>query len=303
MSDYSFLLASSTNFGSLVAASLIRAGFQCRGVLTPAPKKIGRRQILTPNPVEIWARQTATPITYVSQKIEPALNNKLPSVDFLFVVDFGYYIPSWLITWPKILSINLHPSALPQYRGASPGQFVLKNGDQTSAMSIMTLAQQMDAGDLLAQIPFAVKPDWNAADYYQYAFNLVTQGQSPILATTIRDFVAGKITLQPQRGVPTLAPKIDKTDTFVAWEKLKAAQNTEPQLAQALERQIRAFSPKPLTWTWAPTTKGKKRLQLLRAHLATTPGSTKPKYLVLDQVKLEGETAKPFINLQSRLID
>lgn len=280
-----FYLASTAPYGLQAAASLIAAGFTCLGVITPPPKPIGRHQTLTPNPVHAWAEKQHLPIHFIGPKITRDLLSQLSTTDYLLVVDFGYYVPSWLIDFPRLLSVNIHPSALPRYRGASPGQAVLLAREPTSAVSIMTLAREMDAGDLLSQFSFLVDPHWTASDYYDFAFTLASQH----LPTLLTDFATGTLTLTPQTGTPSFAPKINKTDAFIPWEQL-----TDPAQAAAIDAAIRAYTPWPHAWTLAPTTPQPKRLQLLTAHLENN-------HLVIDTVKLEGDTAKSWRDILNKL--
>ncbi|MBQ6154518.1 hypothetical protein IJI99_01410, partial [bacterium] len=106
---YTFLLATTTTYGTQNADSLIAAGFRCLGVITPTPRPVGRHQILTPNPAHLWAEQHNFPLFPVTNKLEKSLQESLPTVDFLLVVDFGYYVPGWLIKHPRLLSVNIHP--------------------------------------------------------------------------------------------------------------------------------------------------------------------------------------------------
>ena len=285
--SYTFYLASTAHYGTQAAQSLLDAGFTCLGVITPQPKPQGRKRALRPNPADDWARNLDLPVIFIKDKITAELKDQLQTVDFLLVVDFGYFVPRWLREFPQILSVNIHPSALPRYRGASPGQAVLLHGDQSSAVSIMTLASTMDAGDLLAQIHFAVNFSWTSQDYYDHAFKLASQ-QLPQILT---NYAHGQLTLQPQQGQPSLAGKITKADTFIPWENL-----WRPENATQIERAIRAYYPRPLAWTLAPTTTGFRRLQLLRAHQDATG------QLCLDQVKLEGETAKPWASVHGKIL-
>ncbi|MBQ6438492.1 hypothetical protein IJJ12_03890 [bacterium] len=282
---YTFLLATTNQSGLTCAQGLLDAGFTCVGVLSPVPRPVGRHRIPTPAPSDIWAKNHHLPVFYSDKKIDSALKNQLPACDFLLVVDFGFYIPRWLVAWPKLLAVNVHPSRLPEWRGASPGQFVLLHRQKESAVSIMTLTPEMDAGDLLAQIPFPVDPAWDAAAYYQHAFALARAHVGALLF----EFASGKKALQPQVGAPTFAPKLTKQDAFIPWDQL-----FDPALAPHHEAMIRAFSPWPLAWTLAPTAAGDKRLQLLRAHLAASR-------LVLNRVRLEGDTAKPWTSIQSKI--
>lgn len=284
--SYTFYLASTAHYGTQAAESLLETGFTCLGVITPAPKPQGRKRTLIPNPADSWAKNRGLPVIFIKDRITPELQDQLQTADFLLVVDFGYFVPRWLREFPKILSVNIHPSALPRYRGASPGQAVLLHGDATSAVCIMTLAQAMDAGDLLAQIPFSVDLSWTSQDYYDHAFKLACQQLPQVLTAYARR----QLTLQPQQGQPSLAGKITKADTFISWENL-----WRPENATQIERAIRAYYPRPLAWTLVPTLNGERRLQLLQAHLDTTG------QLCLDRVKLEGETAKPWDSVRGKI--
>lgn len=267
--SYSFLLASTTKYGVQLAQSLITAGFTCAGVLTPPAAPVGRQKTLVPTPVATWATQEKLAIFFVPKKIAPLVAS-LPACDFLLVVDFGYYLPENLRLLPKFLALNVHPSALPRWRGSSPGQAVILHGETTSAVSFIQVAAEMDAGDLLAQIPFAVDPDWRKDDYYDFAFQLAAQH----LPALFSDFAAGKIALTPQIGSPTLAPKLARADGFIA------DLFQDPALTY---RKFRAFHPWPGIWTY---TAAGKRLKILACHL--NQGQ-----LILDLVQEEGKTPHP----------
>lgn len=287
----SFLLASSTTSGIKLAESLLVNNFQLKGVLTPAPAPKGRKKIFTPSDTQVWAQAHNFPIFTINKKIEKSLHVQLPAVDFLLVVDFGYFIPTWLINHPQQLAFNIHPSALPAYRGASPGQYAILHGESQSAVSFIKLAEQMDAGDLLKQIPFSLSPAWNSQDYYQAAFTIATQH----LPTLCQDWLAGKIIPTPQTGTISFAPKINKAAAFIPWQDLLSAINGNQLLAEKIERSIRAFSPWPLAWTLAPTAKGEKRLQLLTAKINQDK-------LQLLEVKLEADTSKPWSSVCGKIL-
>ena len=274
---YTFLLATTNQTGLQQAESLLAASWQCRGVLTSRPRPVGRHQTLTPTPAHLWADEHHLPIFLLEKTIPKSLSRELPAVDFVLVVDFGYYVPSWLIAWSKYPAINIHPSRLPHYRGASPGQYVILNGDSDSAVSIMTLAREMDAGPLLAQLPLSVAKTWTSQEYYDHAFRLAAQKLPQIL----NDFATGKISPQEQIGTPTFAPKISKQDAFITPDTLFS-----PTTAVDIERKIRAYQPWPLAWTVLPLKSGLKvRLQLLHAHLENN-------HLILDEVKIAGQKTK-----------
>lgn len=268
--SFSFLLASTTKYGALCAQNLLDHGFTCLGVITPPPRETGRKKVLIPTATQIFATSKNLPLFFNEKKITPAFVATLPKCDFLLVVDFGYYIPESLTQLPKYLAINIHPSALPKYRGSSPGQAVILHGDTTSAVSFIQIAKAMDAGDLLAQLPFTVNAHWNKDQYYDFAFQLAATQLPQLLS----DFAAGKIALTPQSGTPTFALKLSREDGFIA--HLQA----DPLLTY---RKFLAYYNWPGIWT---LTGSGKRLKVLACHL------DQKQQLILDLIQIEGEKPK-----------
>jgi methionyl-tRNA formyltransferase len=222
------LVAGSTNHTlELIEALAKDTKFTITGVLTPAAKPIGRTQTLTPNPVETWAKSQQLPVISVFEKIDQTVQKNINEhknsfgCDFLLIVDFGYFLPNWLLKIPEIAPVNVHPSKLPAWRGSSPGQRVLLAGETNSAVSVILVTAKMDQGDILTQLPVAVDQSWDAGAYYRAAFDLV----APKLAEILVEFAAGHIAPVPQPSsspTPTAA-KLTKVDSFVPWEWLVAA--------------------------------------------------------------------------------
>jgi methionyl-tRNA formyltransferase len=321
-------IAGTTKYTLMCIETLIKdSRFKIQWILTPSPKKIGRQQTLTSNPVHAWANAQKIPLVLVSQKIDSAtqekilaLNQQYP-VDLLLVVDFGYYIPRWLLNLPARNTLNLHPSALPKWRGSSPGQFVLLSGEKESAITLMELISQMDAGPIIKQLSFPVEDTWTSVDYYQHSFNLATQN----LGNWLTDYNNGELKPKDQ---PTISPtpmahKLSKLDAFVPWPILKLMLSADPQSPdteqlsntlnkkrllsklleqlspaqwpELIERASRAFTPWPLLWTKIPTAKGEKRMQILSCDINTNKNTKSTQVvnlqnrLKLKQVKIEGQ--------------
>ncbi|MDR0462952.1 MAG: hypothetical protein LBG64_01905, partial [Pseudomonadales bacterium] len=216
----------------------------------------------------------------------------------------------WLLAWSKIKPLNIHPSALPKYRGASPGQFALLAGDRTSAVSIIEVTDKLDAGDIWWQENFSVDQSWTASDYYKFAFDFTM----PHLADTMEKVATKQITAksQPANAPLPLARQLTKDDSFVSWQTLgkllqiesgggsQANSSTltdEPHgllmslltnltpldQVKQVERACRAFDPWPPMWTYYQG----KRMQILKCHIEN-------ELLVLDLVKIEGKSANSF---------
>lgn len=284
------------------------------GVLTPVAKPIGRVQKLTKNPVEIWAISQELPVLSIIEKIDKNIQNEVIEhknkfgCDLLLVVDFGYFLPNWLLKIPAIAPVNVHPSKLPAWRGSSPGQRVILAGETASAISVILVTEKIDQGDIVAQLPFNLDPIWDTEAYYQAAFDLV----APKLAEILVKFATGEIKPVPQPAdSPTpMAVKLTKTDSFVPWSWLTAScgWNANPEttasapgllqdlgsefwqnqdlakLSQLLRQASLAFNPWPKLWTLMPTLKGPQRLIIHETSLSAS------KQLKLARVQLEGKT-------------
>ena len=307
-------IAGTSEYSRLLAEWLHSApSMQIQGIITPAPKPVGRDHILTLSPVALWADTKNLPKILVGEKIDESIKNdineqfSLLPCDILLVADFGYYLPKWLLALPRLAPINVHPSRLPAWRGSSPAQRVLLAGETTSAVTVLKVTPAMDAGDILAQLEFVVDPSWDSQEYYDTAFGLAARQ----LAKILTEFAAGTLKPVPQPAdSPTpMAERLSKADSYISWSLLAklmglsnkelnspdapatgllretlAVQTTVEQMFQ-LERATRAFHPWPKVWTLLPTPKGWKRLLVRQVSL-----DQKTNLLVLNRVQLEGKT-------------
>jgi methionyl-tRNA formyltransferase len=288
--------------------------FEVIWALTPPPKPTGRKQEITPNPLHKWAETHNIPVHFVEKKISPELQEQLQTrPDFLLVVDFGYLVPKWLLEFPTVAPVNIHPSALPKWRGSSPGQFVLLYGEKESAQTIMVMGAGMDTGPILWQQSFPVDPQWTQAEYYPFSFTLAAKHLGDILTQT----ETGEITPAPQpESSPTLtARRLEKEDGYVAWKilaelaemphdtlpdeelttssLLKEAQTqTGQSWAQIIEQASRALHPWPGLWTILPTTKGSKRMKIFSVEVNNGK-------LELGKVQIEGQQPAQWKEVQT----
>ena len=115
------------------------AGHEILAVFTRAPKPVGRKQILTPSPVHAWA--DANNLT-----VHTNINEYNYSPDMIVVVSYGVILRDNVLS--SAPCINIHPSCLPQYRGPSPIRTAIYNGDKKSAVCLMDVTAELDAGDI-----------------------------------------------------------------------------------------------------------------------------------------------------------
>lgn len=293
---YKIWIAGSTHRTKQVAAT-IKADkkFKIELIITPQPRQVGRKQTTVINPLHQFALDHQIKTILVDKKIDQQVNQQLKRLappDLLIVVDFGFLIPDWLLTLPQKASLNIHPSLLPKWRGSSPGQNVILHGETDSAVTLMQIVKQMDAGPILVQLPFEVKESWHSNDYYQHAFDLICRQ----LTTYLVDFLEGKITPQPQplHSPTPLATKITKDQAFFSWDDLKKAMETGEK-AKTIERASKAYYPWPKLWTKVPTSQGEKRLIIHQAAINN-------RKLVLDQVQLEGKDPTHWQTIKANIL-
>lgn len=163
MSSYKVIFMGTPEFAiPSLLAFLKDSDFEVQAVITQEDKKIGRKQILTPPPVKIIAKEHSIPV------FQPAMlkNNKEFMAlieglrpDFIVVVAYGKILPKTFLEIPKYGCINLHPSLLPRYRGASPIEEALLHGDTETGLSFIRVNEKMDSGDILLVQRVMIQPE------------------------------------------------------------------------------------------------------------------------------------------------
>ena len=131
------------------------------------------------------------------------------NVDFLVVSAYGKIIPQWLLEHPNKLPINIHFSLLPKYRGASPIQSVLINGELETGISFMKMNERMDEGDIIKTLPMEIYKKDNKDELEDRLSDLAANNINAIL----KDVIADKFRLEIQdQALATYCSKIKKVD-------------------------------------------------------------------------------------------
>lgn len=215
--------------------------FDLKGVVTAPDQIIGRKKILTPSPVKVKAQELgiSTILTPTKLKNDEFIELlKQLEVDLIVVAAYGKIIPQVILDLPKYGALNIHPSALPQYRGASPIQSALLNGDEETALTIIKMDAEMDHGPVVFQQLIAISEEDNLATLSKKMFLIAAK----ILATLIPDFIGGKLEVKEQdHAKATFCKIINKEDGYF--------DINNPPSAEILERMARAYYPWPNVWT------------------------------------------------------
>ena len=149
------ILAGTPEF-SLKTFETIINHFDVIAIICQPDRKVGRKQILTSPPVAQLAKKYNIPL-YQPQKILEILP-VLEKLDFdLFItMAYGQIIPEVILNLAKKLSLNLHGSLLPQYRGAAPVQRAIWDGQTQTGMTLMKMAKTLDSGQIIFQAPVLI---------------------------------------------------------------------------------------------------------------------------------------------------
>ncbi|MBY0376717.1 methionyl-tRNA formyltransferase [Patescibacteria group bacterium] len=151
---------------------LKQAGYLPAIVITTEDKPKGRGLALAPSPVKVWAQENNIPV-YHDYK-------NLPQLDLSIVVAFGQILNEETLNAPRLGSINIHYSLLPKYRGASPVESAILNGETETGVTIQKMELKMDAGAIMAQEKLEIMPDEKA---YELRARLIKQGGALLVKT------------------------------------------------------------------------------------------------------------------------
>jgi methionyl-tRNA formyltransferase len=266
--------------------------FEIAGVFCEPDRPQGRKQILTPPPAKVLAKKLKLKV-YQPEKIREEKwieTVKKIKPDMAIVVAFGQIIPKNVLDIPKHGFLNLHPSLLPKYRGPSPIQTAILNGDKETGISIMLLDEKMDHGPVLTQKKIKLKGKETA----EILHDKLSKIGADLLAETAKNWKDKKIKAKPQNH---------KKATFTKILKREDGLLDFTKSAEEIERQIRAYYPWPGTFMmWRG-----KRLKILFSHpvaighwvakigdLFSMNGKLaikcKKDALVLERVQLEGKS-------------
>ena len=220
-------------------------GIECLNVLAAARHNLpfivtqpahpaGRGRKPRPTPVADWAKSHSLPFLETDNANAPAVVEKIATLqpDLIVVIAFGQKIGNELIELPPKGAINVHASLLPRYRGAAPINWVIINGESETGISIISLAEKMDAGDIVSQAKTDIADDETAGQLH----DRLAQMAAPLLLETIDKIADGTaIYTKQDHSKATLASKLKKSDGFLNFA----------ESASHLERKIRGFWPWP----------------------------------------------------------
>jgi len=242
-------------FAETSLRALVDSGYNVVAVVTVADKPQGRGQVLAGSPVKEYALSAGIPVLQPTNLKSPDFIAQLKSFQpELGVVVAFRMLPEAVWAMPRLGTINVHGSLLPQYRGAAPINHALIQGEKETGVTIFTLKQEIDTGDILVQKTIRIGPDETAGELHDKMMHIGAEA----LIQAIYQLSEGNATSVPQEALAVdselkPAPKIFREHCQIQWNNPSAR----------VHDFIRGLSPHPGAWTL----RGGKTLKIFRTRL------------------------------------
>jgi methionyl-tRNA formyltransferase len=237
--------------------------FQIAAVVTQPDKPKGREMKLQFSPVKILAKELQLTVLQPAKARDEKFISELRELkpDLIVVVAYGQILPQTILDLPKFGCVNVHTSLLPKYRGASPIQSAILNGEAETGVTIMKMDAGLDTGEIISQARTPILPEDNS----QTLHDRLAQLGAALLIETIPDYVAGKFLPKPQpvEG-SSYAVKVKKADGKIDWNLS----------AQEILNRLRAFTPWPGAFTFLKTETKPQLLKIWKAEVVENNGQT-----------------------------
>jgi len=266
-------------FGAIILEGLIKNNYKPALVITAPDKPVGRKQILTPPLVKIIAQKYKIPVEQPKKVLNYKLQATRMKPDLIIIAAYGEIIPKEILEIPKHGCLNVHPSLLPKYRGPSPIQTIILNGDKETGTTIILIDEKMDHGPIITNRQLPISDPKITTDELSKELAVLS---IDLLVEIIPKWINGEIKARPQdESKATYTKIIKKEDGKINWKKS----------AIEIERQIRAFYPWPGTFTFW---KG-KRIKILKAETSKTAPENNlaikcgKDYLIIKKLQPEGK--------------
>jgi len=229
------VFAGTPEFAAEHLEAIIASNHNLVAVITQPDKPGKRGKKLFPGAVKLVAEQSGLPLIQPARLTVTDLSGF--EIDVLVVVAYGQILKPEVLEYPRYGCVNVHASLLPRWRGAAPIQRSILAGDQQTGITIISMDPGLDTGDMLASKPVDISPEETASSLTK---KLGVVGPE-LLISTLEAIAKGDVNPQPQNDAEsTYAKKIEKEEALINWDTS----------AEEVERQVRAFNPNPIAYTY-----------------------------------------------------
>lgn len=224
------------DFSVPILRNLVKEGYEIVGVVTQPDRPKGRKKALSPPPVKVEALKHNIKVLQpekIRNEVEEVLSLQ---PDLIVTAAFGQILPKDLLEAPKYGCINVHASLLPELRGGAPIHYSILQGKDKTGVTIMYMAEKLDAGDILTQVEVKIEE----RDTVGTLFDKLSEAGVKLLSDTLPQLLDGKLTPQKQDdSKATFASNIKREQEKIDWTKS----------GEEIYNQIRGLNPWPVAFT------------------------------------------------------
>jgi methionyl-tRNA formyltransferase len=226
------------DFSVPVLKRILADGYEVIAVVTQPDRPVGRKKVLTAPPVKVEALNNGIPVFQPEkirrqEELAPILDL---GADLIVTAAFGQILPKELLDAPKYGCINVHASLLPELRGGAPIHYSLIQGKKETGITIMYMAEKLDAGDILTSVSIPIEERDTVGTLHEK----LSDAGANLLSETLPKLLNGEITAIPQNeSEATFAPNIKREQEKIDWSKT----------GEEIYNQIRGLNPWPVAYT------------------------------------------------------
>ncbi len=248
-------------FAVPILERLVKAGCAPVAVVTQPDRPRGRGRQVLPPPVKEAALRMGLRVLQPERMRDPAFLVELAALepDVIVTAAFGRILPPEVLGLARVACLNVHPSLLPLYRGPAPVHRALMNGDEKTGVTIIHMAEEVDAGDMVLHEEVAIDP----ADDREALEGKLARLGGILLLRALRLAATGELPRRPQdHARATYAPAVTREEEAIDWRRP----------ARAIANLVRALAPQPGA---ATLIKGQP-VKILKAEALEGPGAGAP---------------------------
>lgn len=232
------LFMGTPDFAASMLEYLVKGGYDVIGAVSQPDKPKGRGHKLMPTDVKLKAEEFDVPVYQPETLKDGSFKDQLEklSPDLIVVAAYGKILPDYVIDYPRLGCINVHPSLLPRYRGAAPIQRAIINGDEKTGVCIMRMDYGLDTGDII------LCTETNIGEYETSGelFDRMAQISGKLLCEAVDAISSGNAAYMKQSDEDaTYASMIKKSEAEIDWSKS----------ASEISKLICGMNPYPLAFT------------------------------------------------------
>lgn len=218
--------------------ALVENGHELKAVFTQPDRPKNRGMKMQEPPVKVLAKELQIPV-YQPEKVKDGAVLVLiqeQNPDLIVVAAYGRILPKDILDYPRLGCINVHSSLLPKYRGAAPIHWAILNGEKKTGVTIMHMAAELDAGDIISQSETPIKLE-EAANELQ---SRLAEMGAKLLVDTVKEIEDGTAKRTPQEpALASFAPMLSRALSPIVWSRP----------AIDIHNQVRGLQPWPGTTT------------------------------------------------------